>query len=31
VRGAAWANLIDELSLNPELRERCIKLLGELG
>ena len=31
VRGTAWADLIDELSLNPELLQRCIKLLGELG
>jgi hypothetical protein len=31
VRGTAWADLIDELSLNRELLQRCIKLLGELG
>ena len=31
VRGTAWADLIDELSLNPDLRQRCIRLLGELG
>jgi hypothetical protein len=31
VRGTAWADLIDELSLNPELLQRCIRLLGELG
>ena len=30
VRGAAWADLIDELSLDPELRRRCVRLLGEL-
>ena len=31
VRGRPWADLIDDLSLNPELRQRCIRLLGELG
>ena len=30
VRGAAWADLIDELTLDPELRRRCVRLLGEL-
>jgi hypothetical protein len=31
VRGTAWADLIDQLPLNPELLQRCIKLLGEPG
>ena len=29
-RGAAWANLVDQLTLDPELRRTCIRLLGEL-
>jgi hypothetical protein len=29
-RGTAWANLVDRLSLDPELRRRYVRLLGEL-
>ena len=29
-RGTAWANLVDQLSLDPDLRRRYIRLLGEL-
>jgi hypothetical protein len=29
-RGTAWANLVDQLSLDPELRRRYVRLLGEL-
>jgi hypothetical protein len=28
--GDDWANLVDQLSLNPELRRRYVRLLGEL-
>jgi hypothetical protein len=31
VNGPAWAALVDRLSLDPELRRRCVRLLGELG
>jgi hypothetical protein len=30
VNGPAWADLVDRLSLDPELRRRCVRLLGEL-
>ena len=30
VRGTEWAYLVDELSFDPELRRRCVRLLGEL-
>lgn len=30
VNGPAWANLVDRLSHDPELRRRCVRLLGEL-
>jgi hypothetical protein len=26
----AWADLVDKLSFDPELRRRCVRLLGEL-
>jgi hypothetical protein len=29
-RGTAWANLVDQLTLDPELRRRYVRLLGEL-
>ena len=29
-RGTAWADLVDRLSLDPELRRRYVRLLGEL-
>lgn len=29
-RGTAWANLVDKLSLDPELRRRYVRLLGEI-
>jgi hypothetical protein len=29
-RGSAWANLVDLLSLDPELRRQYVRLLGEL-
>jgi hypothetical protein len=29
-RGTAWANLVDRLSLDTELRRRYVRLLGEL-
>ena len=29
-RGTAWAILVDRLSLDPELRRRYVRLLGEL-
>lgn len=29
-RGTAWVNLVDRLSLDPELRRRYVRLLGEL-
>lgn len=29
-RGTAWANLVDQLSLSPELRRSYVRLLGEL-
>jgi hypothetical protein len=29
-RGTAWANLVDQLSLDPDLRRRYVRLLGEL-
>jgi hypothetical protein len=29
-RGTAWANLVDRLTLDPELRRRYVRLLGEL-
>jgi len=28
--GTAWANLVDQLSLDPDLRRRYIRWLGEL-
>jgi len=31
VNGPAWANLVDRLAVDPELRRRCVRLLGELG
>jgi hypothetical protein len=31
VDGPAWAALVDRLSLDPELRRTCVRLLGELG
>lgn len=31
VNGPAWADLVDRLSFDPELRRRCVRLLGELG
>jgi hypothetical protein len=30
VRGTAWADLVDRLSLDPELRRRYVRLLGEI-
>ena len=30
VNGPAWADLVDRLALDPELRRRCVRLLGEL-
>jgi hypothetical protein len=30
-RGTAWANLVDRLSLDPEVRRRYVRLLGELA
>jgi len=30
VNGTAWADLVGQLSLDPELRARCVRLLGEL-
>jgi len=30
VNGPAWADLVDKLSFDPELRRRCVRLLGEL-
>jgi len=29
-RGTAWADLVDRLTLDPELRRRYVRLLGEL-
>jgi len=29
-RGTAWASLVDRLTLDPELRRRYVRLLGEL-
>jgi hypothetical protein len=29
-RGTAWADLVDRLSFDPELRRRYVRLLGEL-
>jgi hypothetical protein len=29
-RGTAWANVVDQLSLDPELRRRYVRMLGEL-
>jgi hypothetical protein len=29
-RGTAWANLVDRLTLDPELRRRYVRLLGQL-
>jgi hypothetical protein len=29
-RGTAWANLVNQLSLDSELRRRYVRLLGEL-
>jgi hypothetical protein len=29
-RGTAWADLVDRLSLDPELRRKYVRLLGEL-
>jgi hypothetical protein len=29
-RGMAWADLVDRLTLDPELRRRYVRLLGEL-
>jgi hypothetical protein len=28
--GTAWANLVDRLTLDPDLRRRYVRLLGEL-
>jgi hypothetical protein len=30
LRGAAWADLVDQLTLDPELRRTYVRLLGEL-
>ena len=30
VNGPAWADLVDRLAQDPELRRRCVRLLGEL-
>jgi hypothetical protein len=30
-RGTPWANLVDRLTLDPELRRQYVRLLGELG
>jgi hypothetical protein len=30
VNGPAWADLVDRLALDPALRRRCVRLLGEL-
>jgi hypothetical protein len=29
-RGTAWADLVDRFTLDPELRRRYVRLLGEL-
>ena len=29
-RGTAWANLVDQLSFDPDLRGRYVRLLGEV-